>query len=520
MAVSRNSNAASRSKPSTPVQKLSPAAAARVRARLNANARMRKTLMTPGEVKSGVVIPAGGAAVQRFLQATGRTAQEAKAGAGKTAVKKAIAEVRADRAKDTERTYNYNPREVSPQLKASEARSELYGQRRTPRLQGVSDRDNIAATNRMVPRKPNWRENRGARRARVERRNSPTRPGYSAPASVARPAAPKGGRPGTSMRPVPKPAAKKKVAPAAAPDRRIESMRFQGTMDRKGNSVASTYKYGSSKPENTAVDDALNLAEMQATVAAGKPKPVMKTDPGKGARGSISEAQLQRTLARELALLDEVRKARRRDADRANGRYGRTPEESIAARKKYREEHPKEPYVTPMRPSEIEKNRTALVDERIKPVPPKPKPSDSPEKAAKINAEIRRVEAQNDRAREASAAKRAAVDQPRPSTPGYVPMRSLLKSPKQQAEAARLKRDPDAFKKLEADAKAAKDARDAKAVADRAAARASNPANIARQKEKAAADKAAAEARAERAARDTEILNKNRPKKKIVRKKR
>ena len=320
-------------KPSTPVQKLSPAAAARVRARLNANARMRKTLMTPGEVKSGVVIPAGGAAVQRFLQATGRTAQEAKAGAGKTAVKKAVAEVRADRAENTERTYTYNPREVSPQLKASEARSELYGQRRTPRLQGVSDRDNIAATNRMVPRKPNWRENRGARRARVERRNSPTRPGYRDPASVARPAAPKGGRPGTSMRPVPKPAAKKKVAPAAAPDRRIESMRFQGTMDRKGNSVASTYKYGSSKPENTAVDDALNRAEMQAVVAAGKPKPVMKTSPGKGARGSISEAQLKRTLERELALLDEVRKARRRDADRANGRYGRTPEESIAARK-------------------------------------------------------------------------------------------------------------------------------------------------------------------------------------------
>ena len=175
--------------------------------------------------------------------------------------------------------------------------------------------------------------------------------------------------------------------------------------------------------------------------------------------------------------------------------------------------------MTPMRPEQIEKNRTALVDEGIKPVPPKPKPSDSPEKAAKINAEIRRVEAQNDRAREASAAKRAAVDQPRPSTPGYVAGRSAKQrledlAAKRQASDNQPKRDPEAFKRLEEAAKKAKEEREAKAAADRANARAAKPDVVAAKNAKAAADKAAADARAERAAKELELLMKNKPERK------
>ena len=490
--VSRDSNAASRAKPSTPVQKLSPAAAARVRARLNANARMRKTLMTPGEVKSGVVIPAGGAVVKRFLQATGRTAQEQKAAAGKTAIKKTVSKVRSAREQDIERSYNYNPREVSPQLKTSE--EQRYGLRRTPKYQGVPDRDNIAATNRMVSRKPNWTENREVRKSRLKERNSPARPGYRPPSSVADPADTPGvpkGRPGTSMRPVTKPAAKKGVADTPPPS--LESMRFQGKQTRQ------KYEYMADEESVRFADSAAAQARTRdAASVKPKPEPKMATKAGKG---SLPEAQLRRTLERELRLLDEVRKARRRDADRANGRYGRTPEESIAARKKYKQEHPKEPYVTPMRPEQVAANRTALVDERIKPVPPKPKPSDSPEKTAKINAEIRRVEEQNSKARKAEQDKRAALAEP---------------SPKQLADDARLKRDPAAFKKLEADAKAAKDASDAKAVADRAAARASRPDAVASRNAKAAADKAAADARAERAAKELELLMKNKRTRKKV----
>jgi hypothetical protein len=264
---------------------------------------------------------------------------------------------------------------------------------------------------------------------------------------------------------------------------------------------------------------------MQAPTVAGKPKPAMKASPGKGSRGSISEAQLKRTLASELRLLDEARKARRRTADQEAGRYGRTKEESIAAREKYKREHPKEKYVTPMSPQQIERNRTAAVDERIKPVPPKPKPSDSAEKTAKMNADIRRVEEQNDKARKATQDKQAAVAKPRPSTPGYVAGRSAKQRIADQEArrddlSARQRRNPEAFKQLEDKAKAAKEARDAKAVADRAAARASRPDAVAARNAKAAADKAAADARAARAAKEAELLNKNKPKKKLSGRKR
>ena len=484
--VSRNSNAASRSKPSSPVKKLSPAAAARVRAKMSANARMRKTLMTPGDVTKTGVAPAGSAAAAAFKLFTGAAKSKANRSMLKTMTNQQRTARRnaADGMTTAERRMAaLDPAKVRRELANLELRAS-EGMRRTPKYSGVTDRDNIAATNRMIPRKPKYR------RRGQPALNSPTRRGYQPPTSVARP-----------------PAMKAKAKPPAKPGTTgIESMRFTGKTDRQG------YKYGADRPENTAKMDA-DLRRERA--AGGAPSGNRVTRMATSAR-RITPKQAERE-----------RLERNRKAQEAAGRYGKGPSdaEKMAARDERRAQQRPEERAPRLTKAQIERNREAADYERIKPVPMKPKASDSPEKAAKINAEIRRVEAQNDRAREASASKRAAVEQPRPSTTGYVAGRSAKQrlddvAAKRQAADNRPKRDPEAFRKLDEAAKRDKEARDAKAVADRAAARASNPANIARQKEKAAKDKADAQARADRAARDTEILNKNRPRKKIVRKKR
>lgn len=474
-------------KPSSPVQKLSPAAAARVRAKMSANARMRKTLMTPGDVTKTGVVPAGSAAAAAFKLFTGAAKSKANRSMLKTMTNQQRTARRnaADGMTTAERRMAaLDPAKVRRELANLELRAS-EGMRRTPKYTGVTDRDNIAATNRMIPRKPKYR-----RRGQTAL-NSPTRRGYQPPTSVARP-----------------PAMKAKVKPPAKPGTTgIESMRFTGKTDRQG------YKYGSDRPENTAKMDA--DLRRERLKAGGAPS---------GNRVARMATSARRITPRQA---ERERAARNRGAQEAAGRYGKGPSdaEKMAARDERRAQQRPEERAPRLTKAQIERNREAADYERIKPVPMKPKASDSPEKAAKINAEIRRVEAQNDRAREASAAKRAAVEQPRPSTTGYVAGRSAKQrlddvAAKRQAADNRPKRDPEAFKKLDEAAKRDKEARDAKAVADRAAARASNPANIARQKAKAAKDKADAEARAERAARDAEILNKNRPRKKIVGKKR
>ena len=387
--------------------KMTPLAAARERSRidsrkrskLNADARMRTTFRTPGEVKSGVVMPVGAA-----ISGVYRAAASRRTASGMTPSQR--------------RRANVDPVVVQKRLAALERRTKVSPESqkraraaadRTERTIGsrLMDKADDAARNaelrgrrqKRIIAKPRFTASNNKRLAeRKEALNSPTR-GRVKPGPVIR-------------------QRMDNPTPNTSP---VESMRFFGRATREGYRPAGRVE---AKPGVAPVES------RRTPKVPRKPKPATALAPR---RTSVSQAE---------------RTASNRTAQEQAGRYGKGPSDAqkIADRQKWREAQvgkpakPKAP-----NPREMEVNKAAIAGERIRPVPARPKTKVS----TKIKVEEERVSKQNPRAAEREAKAKADASKPRGTSSPYKPdakeARNLARrddvAARRAAAAERLRKD-------------------------------------------------------------------------------
>jgi hypothetical protein len=201
----------------------------------------------------------------------------------------------------------------------------------------------------------------------------------------------------------------------------VESMRFSGRTTREGYRPAGRVE---SKP------GVVPVVSRRTPKVPRKPKPAKALAPR---RTSISQAE---------------RTASNRAAQEQAGRYGKGPSDAqkIADRQKWREAQAGKP-AKPKAPNprEMEVNKAAIAEERIRPVPRRPKTKVS----TKIKAEEERVSKQNPKAVEREAKAKADAAKPRGTASPYKPdareARNLARrddvAARRAAAAERLRRD-------------------------------------------------------------------------------
>lgn len=309
--------------------RMTPKAAARIRAKGRADARTRQTLRTPGEVTKTGVFTAGAAIGKAYSAASYRRTRE-----GMTPSQRRRADV--------------DPVMVKKGLDAIRRRHSDTNANRTSTSITKSD---IAAeeadTGRFLPRKYFNKKTAQVRADRKQELNSPTRKGYKQPTS--RPAAAK-------MKAIAKPEKKADGSPQA---KSYESMRFSGRVANERYRATAEYQ---PKASADAVARAKRLDEQIAQerkLGRGKPKAKMSTPVVRP-----SKAKLDR-------LRDDERIARNRATDATAGRYGQGPSdaEKIKARQELRAKQGAKPTERRLSPAEAKANRAALDAQRIKPLP-------------------------------------------------------------------------------------------------------------------------------------------------------
>lgn len=293
---------------------------------------------------------------------------------------------------DLERRFRTSP-ESQRSARASAARAKnRSAARQIDRMDDAARKAELTSRNpnKMV-RKPRFTSAGNKRLAeRKEALNSPTRKGYKQPA---------GGAKESPREAEMRKRAVRQPSGASAP----ESMRFSGKSKRGGYQPAGRV---SDAPEGT----------RRRVKVSRRPKPAPVAAPKRTVRQADG-------------------------TDRYGNRPGMTDAERMQARQKWREEQAGKPpkQKAPTR-SEMEANKAAIADERIRPVPARPKP----EVSTKIKAEEERVSKQNPRAAERKAKAEADVAKPRGTASPYKPSGSTARrsadvAARREAAAERLR---------------------------------------------------------------------------------
>lgn len=356
--------------------RMTPKAASRERSKLRAQGRFRGSLLRPPEVQSNVVMPVGAAigavyraaASRRTTNAMMTPSQRRRANVDPKKVERQLA--------DLERRFRASP-EGQRRARASAARTKSGSEaRQMGKMDDAARRAELTNRNpnKMV-RRPRFTPAGNKRLAeRKEGLNSPTRKGYRQPSGGAK----ESPREAEMRR-----RAVEQPSGASAP----ESMRFTGRTTRAGYQPAGR------------VAGAPDGVKRRVKVSR-RPKPARALVPR---RTTISEAE---------------RREKNRVSQDYAGRYGRGPSDAqkIADRQKWREAQAGKP-AKPKAPNprEMEANKAAIADARIKPVPARPKTKVS----TKIKAEEERVSKQNPKAAEREAKAKADASKPRGTASPY-----------------------------------------------------------------------------------------------------
>ena len=350
--------------------KMTPKAASRERSKLRAQGRFRGSLLRRPEIQSNVVMPVGAAigavyraaASRRTTNAMMTPSQRRRANVDPKKVERQLA--------DLERRFRASP-EGQRRARASAARTKRSSEaRQMDKMDDAARRAELTSRNpnKMV-RRPRFTAAGNKRLAeRKEALNSPTRTRYK-----------------------PGPLIKQRGDERTPYTTPAESMRFSGKTTREGYQPAGQMpKKPGAAPESVS----------RRVKVSRKPKPASSLVPR---RTTMSEAE---------------RREKNRVSQDYAGRYGRGPSDAqkIADRQKWREAQAGKP-PKPKAPNwrEMEANKAAIADARIKPVPARPKTKVS----TKINADEERVSKQNPKAAEREAKAKADAAKPRGTASPY-----------------------------------------------------------------------------------------------------
>lgn len=346
--------------------RMTPKAASRERSKLRAQGRFRGSFLRPPEIQSGVVMPVGAAigavyraaASRRTTNAMMTPSQRRRANVDPVVVQKRLASL--------ERRSKASP-ESQKRARASAART-----KRSSEARQMEKMDDAARRAELTNRNPNKMVRRprftsaGSKRLaeRKDALNSPTRSGYKPPAGGAK----ESSRAGEMRR-------RSLTQPAS--ESKPDSMRFSGK-----------YTHGGYKPAGGAPDGVKKRVKVPR-----RPKPTV-----------VAPRRTQ--------------ESRPDGTDKYGNRPGMTDAERMQARQKWREEQAGKP-AKPKAPTrqEMEANKAAIAEERIKPVPMRPKTK----VPAKVKSEEERISKQNIAAAEREAKAKADVAKPRVTSSRYKP---------------------------------------------------------------------------------------------------